>query len=100
LFVWIEREVSCREETRLGIGSRPAVDAILETLLLGKTWIAFAELDVGNVGIDLFLPAYRQAVERMIVAVGGELLALEISFIFSDGGDVFFAPSTIGLRFS
>src|SRR6476619_7974313 len=89
LFVWIEREVSCREETGLGIGSRPAVDAILETLLLGKAWIAFAELDVGDVRIDLFLFAYRQAVERMIIAVRGQLLALKIGFIFSDGDDVF-----------
>ena len=66
------------------------MDAILETLLLGKARIAFAELDVGDVRIDLFIPAYSQAVERMIVAVGGQLLALKIGFIFSDGGDVFF----------
>jgi hypothetical protein len=57
--------------------------------LLGKARIAFAELDIGDVGIDLFILAERQAVERMIVAIGGELFALEIGFIFSDGGDVF-----------
>ena len=100
LLARIEREVSCSKETWLGVGSLPAVDAILEALLLGKAWIAFAELDVGDVGIDLFLPAYSQAVERMIVAIGGQLLALKIGFIFSEGDDVFFAPSTIGLRFS
>jgi hypothetical protein len=100
LLARIEREVSGREETWLGVGSLPAVDAILETLLIGKTWIAFAELDVGDVGIDLFLPAYRQAVERMVVAVGSELLALKIGFIFSDGDDVFFALTNIGSMFS
>jgi hypothetical protein len=100
LFFWIEREVSCREETGLGVGSLPAVETILEAPLLGKARIAFAELDVGDVRIDLFFPAYRQAVEGMIIAVRGQLLALKIGFIFSDGGDVFFAPFTIGLRFS
>jgi hypothetical protein len=74
----------------LGVWSLPAVDAILETLLIGKARIAFAELDVGDVSIDLFIPAQSQAVERMIVAVGGQLPALKIGFIFSDGGDVFF----------
>jgi len=56
-FVRIEREVSCSEETGLGVRSLPAVDAILETFLIGKARIAFAELDVGDVGIDLFVPA-------------------------------------------
>ena len=100
LFAWIEREVSCSEETWLGIGSLPAVDAILETFLIGKARIAFAEVDVGEVSIDLFVPAQSQAVERMIVAIGGELLALKIGFIFSDGSNVLFAPSNIGARFS
>lgn len=76
------------------------MDALLEALLIGKARIAFPELDVGDVGIDLFLPAQSQAVERMIVAVGGQLPALKIGFIFSAGGDVFFAPSNIGSRFS
>jgi hypothetical protein len=100
LFVRIEREGSCSKETCLGIGSLPAVEAILETFLIGKTRIAFSEVDVGDVGIDLFIPAHSQAVERMIVAVRGQWLALKIGFIFSDGGDVFFAPSNIGSRFS
>jgi len=100
LFVRIEREVNCSKETWLGIGSLPAVNAILETFLIGKARIAFAELDVRDVSIDLFIPTHSQAVERMIVAIGGQLLALKIGFIFSDGGDVFFAPSNIGLRFS
>ena len=100
LFVRIEREVSCREEPWLGVGSLPAVNAILETLLIGKARIACAVLDVGNVGIDLFSLADLQAVERMIVGIGGQLFALKIAFIFSDGDGVFFAPSTIGLRFS
>jgi hypothetical protein len=47
-------------------------------------------LDVGDVGIDLFVPADLQAVERVIVGIGGQLPALKIGFIFSDGDGVFF----------
>ena len=90
LFVWIEREVSCREEPWLGVWTLPVVEAILETLLIGKARIACAVLDVGNVSIDLFILADLQAVERVIVGIGGQLPALKIGFIFSDGGDVFF----------
>jgi hypothetical protein len=65
LFGRIEREVSYREAARLGVRSLPAVDAILETLLIGtpscvrcrEARIACAVLDVGDVGIDLFLLA-------------------------------------------
>ena len=100
LFVWIEREVSCREEPGFGVWSLPAVDAILETILIGEARIAGAVVDVGDVGIELFLLADHQAVERVIVGIGGQLRALKIGFIFSNGDGVFFAPSNIGLRFS
>jgi len=100
LFVWIEREVSCREEPWLGVRPLPAMNAILEALLIGEARIACAVLDVGDVGIDLFILADLQTIERVIVGIGGQLFALKPAFIFSDGGDVFFAPSTIGLRFS
>ena len=90
LFVRIERKVRSGKGSWLGIGSRPAVDAIPEAFLLGKARVPFAELDVGDVGVDLFILAHIQTVERMIVAIGSELLALKIGFIFSDGGDVFF----------
>ena len=90
LFVWIEREVRSSEEPWLGVWSLPAVDAILETLLIGKARIAFAVLDVGDVSIDLFIPAQLQAVERVIVGIGGQLFALKITFIFSDGAARFF----------
>jgi hypothetical protein len=89
LFVWIEREVSGREETWLGIWTLPGVDAILETFLIGKARIACAVLDVGDVSIELFFLADLQAVERVIVGIGGQLPALEIGFIFSDGGQQF-----------
>ena len=59
---WIEREVRSGEETRLGVWSLPAVDAILEALLIGKARIAFAKLDVGDISIDLFIPACNQTV--------------------------------------
>ena len=84
------------ERTRLGI----RLLLILETLLIGKARIACAILDVGDVGIDLFILADLQAVERVIIGVGGQLPALKIGFISSDSGDVFFTPSNIGLRFS
>jgi len=84
LLAWIEREVENSEESGLGIGSR------LEASLLSKARIACAVLDVGDVGIDLFLLADLQAVERVIVGIGGQLPALKIGFIVSDGGDVFF----------
>ena len=90
LFGRIERKVSNAKEPRFRSWSLSAVDALLETLLIGKARVTFAELDVGDVGIDLFTLAHRQIVERMIVAIGGQLLALKIGFIFSDGGDVFF----------
>lgn len=100
LFDGIEREVRRCEGTWLDGWSLLAVDAILEALLIGKARISFSELDVGDVSIDLFIPAYSQAVERMIVAIGGQLFALKIGFIFPDGGDVFFAPANIGSMFS
>jgi len=101
LFVRIENKVRNSEATRLGVRSLPAAEgAILETLLIGKARIACAVLDVGDVRIDLFILADLQAVERVIVGIGGQLFALKIGFIFSDGGDVFFTLSNIGLRFS
>jgi len=72
LFVWIEREVSGREETWLGIWTLPGVDAILETFLIGKARIACAVLDVGDVSIELFFLADLQAVERVIVTSAPE----------------------------
>ena len=90
LLARIEREVSCREETGLGVGSLPAVEALLEASLLGKVRIAFAKLDVGDVGIEPCIFAHNQRIIRMIVAVGGQLLALKIGFLVSEGGDVFF----------
>jgi hypothetical protein len=56
LFVGIEREVGNSEESRLGIGLR------MEASLLGKARIACAILDVGDVGIDLFILSDLQAV--------------------------------------
>lgn len=89
------------KESGLGVGALPAAEgAVLETLLIGEARIALAELDVGDVGVESFLFADRQTVQRMIVAVGGQLLVLKIGFIVSASGDVFLAPSTIGLRFS
>ena len=100
LFVWIEREVRNSEETRLGVWTLPAVDAVLETFLLGEAGIACAVLDVGDVSIDLFILADLQAVERVIVGISGQLFALKPGLTFSDGDGVFFAPLIMGSRFS
>ena len=101
LFSRIERKISNGKESGLSVGSLPATEgAVLETLLIGEARIALAELDVGDVSVNLFIPTHCQTVERMIVAVGGELFSMKIGVIFSDGDDVFFAPSTIGVRLS
>jgi len=66
----------------------------------GINFLASFAIDLGLHRVDLFIPAHIQAVERVIVWIGSELLALKTGFIFSDGGDVFFAPSSIGAGFS
>ena len=76
------------------------MNAILETLLIGKARIAFAELDVRDVCIDVFVLAEGERRERVVVAVGGELFFLEEGITFSDGDNVFFAPLIMGSRFS
>ena len=63
LLAFIIRKIIGGEETGLGVRSLPVVDAILETLVLGKARIAFAELDIGNVGVSLFIFANRQTIE-------------------------------------
>jgi hypothetical protein len=45
------------------------VDALFETLLIGKARVAFSESTVGDVRLDLLSLADRQALERMIVAI-------------------------------
>lgn len=65
-------------EKGLGVRSLPSMNAILEALLLCKALISFSELDDGDAGIDLLIFAQRQTLERMIVAVSGELFPLEI----------------------
>ena len=90
LFTRIENKVRNSEEAGLGVRSLPAVDAILEPFLIGKARIACAVLDVGDVRIDLFILADLQAVERVIIGIGGQLPVLKVGFIFSDGDDVFF----------
>jgi len=59
IFARIENEVSSGEGTRLGLWSLHAVDTIHKMFLLGKARIAFAELVVGDLDVDLFIPAQR-----------------------------------------
>ena len=86
----IEREVSSAERTWLGVRALSAVDAIFEALLIGKARVAFSELDVGDVRVELFIFADRQTIERVIVAVRCQLFALEKGWLFSNGNQVFF----------
>ena len=65
----IEIEVSHGEATWLEVKTLPAVDALFETLLIGKARVAFSESTVGDVRLDLLSLADRQALERMIVAI-------------------------------
>ncbi len=90
LFTRIEREVRSSEETWLGGWSLPALNALLEALLIGKVRIAFTKLNVGDISSDLFIPAQSQTVERMIVAVCGELFSLKIGFVLVDGNEILF----------
>ncbi len=57
--------------------------------MISKSLISFSELDVGDVGVNLLIFAQRQTVQRMVAAVSGELFALEIGWLFSDGGEIF-----------
>ena len=63
LLAFIIRKIIRGEATGLGVRSLPAVNAIFETLVLGKARIAFAELDVRNVGVNFFIFADRQTIE-------------------------------------
>ena len=58
-FAIIIRKIRGAERTWLGI----RLLAIFETLLLGKARIALAELDIGNVGVDLFIVTNLQTIE-------------------------------------
>ena len=65
----IEFEIFDRERLQLFLLPLPAMNAVLEALLIGKALIPLAKLNVGDVSIDPFRLAERQAVEAMIVAV-------------------------------
>ena len=81
--VFIISKISGAERTRF-------LALFFETLLLGKARIAFAELDIGDVGVDLFIFAERQAVEGVIVAVCGEFFALEVVWILAHRNHILF----------
>jgi hypothetical protein len=63
------------------------------TLQLFSVWTtidAFAELDIGDIRVEVFIIADCQAVERMIVAIGGEFFALEVVRGFADRNQILF----------
>ena len=84
---FIIRKISRAERTRLGI----CILLIFETLLIGKARIALAELDIGDVRVQLFIFADRQTVQRMIVTIGGEFFALEVVWVFANRNQIFFS---------
>ena len=90
LFDWIEREVRGGEGTWLGNWSLPGMDAILESLLSGKAFISFAELDIGDVSIQTFGLAKCQTTQAVIVAVRRELFTSKVVFILAQSADVLF----------
>ncbi len=55
------------------------MNAVLEAVACGEALIAFAEADVGDVGVELFALADGQAAQRMIVAIGGQLPAFKVT---------------------
>ena len=83
--VGVEREIGQGKERRFLLRSLPAMDSILEAFLPGEARVTFAEVNVGDVSVHLFVAADGQAVKRMVVAVGGELFAFEIVGAFADG---------------
>ena len=96
----IKREVCRGEGGRFGDLSLPGMNAILETLLVSKTLVSLAKLDIGDISIDVFGFAQRKRIEGMIIAVGGQLFSLEVGIIFPMAITFFFAPESIGARFS
>jgi len=65
------------------------VDAILETLLPGKARIVFANLDVWDAGIGLFILADLQDVERVEVGIRSQLFAFEEGWFLPNGDKIF-----------
>jgi hypothetical protein len=61
--VWDIYDTVAPLATRTVVAHAGAVRQIAEALLLGKVRIAFTELKVRDVGIDLFIPADRQTLE-------------------------------------
>src|SRR5690606_37697731 len=86
LLAFIISKISRAERTRLGIS--PLL--IFEALLLGKTRIALAELDIGNVRINFFIFADLQTIERMIIGIGGELFTCEVVWVFANRNHILF----------
>jgi len=86
LFRLIEEEISFGENAFFPVcllpNSLPGVEAILEPGLSGKALISFAELDIGDIGIQVLSLAHGQAV---IIAVCAELFACKIVLFFADG---------------
>ena len=70
--------------------SLPAVNPILEAVLLGKARVACAVMNVWDVGVELFIFADLQTVERVLVGICGEFLALKEGRLFANGKHVLF----------
>ena len=86
LLAFIISKINRAERTRLGI----CLLLIFETFLISKARIALAELDIGNVRNNLFILSNLQAIERMIIGIGGELFTLEVVRGFANRNYILF----------
>ena len=94
----IEAKVRIGELRFFFHGSSSGMNAILEPLLFKEAGVSFAELQVRDIGIQLFGLAERQIGEAIIVAVRGELFALEVIGLLANGLHVLFATLEHGVQ--
>ena len=94
----IEAKVRIGELRVFFHGSSSGMNAILESHLLEKAGIPFAELDVGDVGVQLFPLAERQIGQAVIIAVGGELFALKVIGLLANGLHILFGTLQHGVQ--
>jgi hypothetical protein len=80
----VEDEISSGESAPFLDRSLAGMDAIFESLLPGETFISFAKLQVGDIGIQVLILAPDQIGIGIIIAVRSQLSAFEIVSIFAN----------------
>ena len=79
-------------------GSCFAMNAILESRLFEEVGISFAELDVGDVSIQLLRLAECQIGQAIIVAVRSELFSLKVIGLLANGLHILFGTLQHGVQ--